>query len=147
MTVPTAYDESTLADFMVTALGTVAADLGLVAAAFAESVNDVLLAYGENDIADATNIALLRALGRVAAWKVALTTAATFYDVSDGTQSLKRSQMLTGIKATLSAAESDAAPLLAEAGVGGMVATVSTLVFTEDPYNTALLAEQAAALS
>lgn len=131
MTVPTVYSESVLADFMLQALGSIATVLSLDAVSFEESVNDVLLAYGVDDIADADDIQQLRALARVAAWKRALTEAASKYDVSDGTMSLKRSQLLTQIRATLSIAETDAAPYLDD---GVAVASRSAVVYADDPY-------------
>jgi hypothetical protein len=131
VTLPTSYDETNLAAYQLVVLGDVGSVLGFTTASFAEAINDTLLAYGVVDIADATDIARLRSLARVEAWKLALVGAASKYDVSDGTQSLKRSQLMGQIRAALSLAETDASAYIDD---GSSTVGRSTVVYADDPY-------------
>lgn len=132
MAVPTSYSDATIADFMVAELGEVATVLGLTDASFDEAIIDTLLAYGEDDIADADDISRLRALARVQAWKRARAAAAARYDFADGTENLKRSQLFKHIQESLTAAESDAAVFASEDSA--YVVGRSTAVYADDPY-------------
>lgn len=139
MTVPTAYTEASLAEFMIAALGDLGADLGLTGpgADFDEAINDVLIAYGADDIADiagASNIAKLRALARVQAWRLAVVQAAARYDMSDGTQSLKRSQLMGAAEKALAIAEADAAVYGTSDDGSGYSVAVDAIVYSSDPY-------------
>lgn len=129
--IPVSYSEETLAAYMLAVLADVGSVLGFDGDEFDEAINDTLLAYGEDDIADATDIAKLRALARVEAWKLALIAAAARYDVSDGTQSLKRSQILSQIKSALAVAVDDAS---AYTGDDSNVVGRATVVYADDPY-------------
>lgn len=136
MPVPTGMTEQQLADYMQATLQDVALDLAMTPVelgSYAEAVNNALIAYGTNDAATITglsNIATLRALARVEAWRVAHARAAARYDFQDGTQSLKRSQMFAMIEKALAAAESEAAEL----GGGDMVAAIDSIHYSQDPY-------------
>lgn len=138
MAVPTSYTEQQLAEYMHTVLGAVAADLGFTTVAlgsYAESVNSALIVYGNTDISTITalaGIAEIRALARVQAWKLALSTLSAYYDFSDGTQSLKRSQMFAHAQEALAMAESEAAEL----GGGDMAVGLDSIHWSEDPYAT-----------
>ena len=63
MAVMTSYSEDTLADYMLLVTKAVSAAAGIDYAAFAEAVNDTLLAYGVTDIADATDIKKTQGVG------------------------------------------------------------------------------------
>jgi hypothetical protein len=146
---PTGYTEQALADYMHQELSHVGEDLGLspTEGSYTEAVNDTLLALGIEDIAEvsgAAAIVRLRTVAKVYAWKRAIAAAAALYDMSDGTQTLKRSQILSHAKDALASAEAEAAPVLAEAGLGALVATVTRLTYTRDPY--AYLTEEELAL-
>lgn len=138
ISVPTAYTDEELVAFMHQVLGAVATDLGFTTTpdlgSYREAVLDVLVAGGVSATSEVTNIPLVRALAKVAAWQLALTAAATLYDVADGTQSLKRSQMLAGIKEALAKAQDEAGPLLVAAGVTDYAVTVLRVNRTDDPY-------------
>lgn len=108
MAPPTSYTESTLKTYMITSLGTLASALGLVDSDMAEPLNDVLLAYGVSDIADADNMPKLRALARVHALRRAQTVAATWTDFSADGASFSRSQVLAALKEMLLQAEASA---------------------------------------
>lgn len=137
MAVPLAYTEQELADFMHDELQDVASDLSMSPVAlgsYVEAINNALLAYGVATITGITgleNIGRLRAIARVQAWKVAQARAAARYDMSDGTQSLKRSQMMTNIAKGLASAESDAR---AVGGGSAPVVSISPVRYSQDPY-------------
>ena len=113
--------------------------VGLVASSFAEAVNDVLLAYGVNTIAEATDIRKLRTFAAIEAWRVVVNATVAEYDQSrDSGESQvwdKRNQLHTNARKQLEVAEARAAEL-------GYVAdntsynTVSfaTVTYT-DPYS------------
>lgn len=132
MSVPSSYSDATIADFMLATLGDVGTVLGMTDASFEEPIIDTLLAYGEDDIADATDISKLRALARVQAWRTALRNAAARYDFADGTENLKRSQIFAHIQAALASAESDASVFASEDS--SYVVGRATVTYANDPY-------------
>lgn len=145
MPAPASYTEAQLAVYMLAELGDVGADLGLstdtsgslLYGDLTEPVNDVLLDYGTDDIASISgteNIRGLRALGAVHAWRLAQKRAAARYDVADGTQNLKRSQVFGAINKQLAAAESIAAALGYGAAGGKLVVKVGAVRYVEDPF-------------
>ncbi len=142
MSAPATYTETALASYMANALGEVGATLGWTAGngKLDEAVNDALLSYGVDDIADATDTKKLRALARLYAWRAAVASLPAFYDFSSDEESFDRSQMLTGAKLSLSIAEGDCA----EFGVGPMVAYIDAVDRTEDPYEFVPLTESVA---
>lgn len=118
MSIPAAYTEKTLGQYMQTLLGKVAGALALTAGPadagdFAEAVNDALLAYGTSDISTITglaNITKLRALARVAAWQYVVTNFAALYDFSADGGSYSRSQLYKQAKESLALAQQAALP-------------------------------------
>ena len=135
MPVPTSMTEQNVADYMHAVLSDVATDLGFTATSlgsYEEAIYDVALALGVGDVADETDMAKLRTFARLYAWKHALAAASARYDVADGTQSLKRSQMVDGIKEALAEAQSDASGY-AEA-ISGFEVTVTPISRNRDPY-------------
>lgn len=129
MTYPTEYTEATLKTFMVTQLGSVATVLGITTALLAEAVNDVLTRLEIDDIADAADMAAVRAIATARAWEYALAEASVHVDVNDGEASFSSSQMLDGIKANLAQAERAASEFDAT-----MQLTITTLDYVNDPY-------------
>lgn len=137
MPAPTAYTEDALAAYMLQELGDVGDDLGISTGGLAEPVNDVLLDYGTDDISTITgvkNIHGLRALAAVHAWRVAFKNATARYDMADGTQNLKRSQVLAGIAKQLLMAESVACTLGYGPAGSGLKITVERVNYVQDPY-------------
>lgn len=80
MALPAIYDEYLLGTYMQEAVKGVADALKLELTAFDEAVNDTLLAYGVTDIAQATDIAKLRALAKVEAWRTVVNRATSQID-------------------------------------------------------------------
>lgn len=108
MAIPSSYSEVSLAAYMLSVTGNVAAALGWTASDFTEAVNDALVAYGVPDIANATDIAKLRALAKVEAWRAVVDgTAADIEFTADGAN-FKRNQMHQQAVAALERAQSEA---------------------------------------
>jgi hypothetical protein len=131
MAIPASYTEAELKTFMLAAVAELGAVLGLTTSSFAEAVNETLLAYGVDDIADATDIPKLRALARVEAWKVAVVAAGSRIDWSEAGASFKQSQYRAAANNGLSLAQSEAVPY--GGGLAGNVVTVGTMTMN-DPY-------------
>lgn len=127
MAVPTVYSETTLANLMAAALGPIAATLAITD--YSEAVNDVLLAYGVTDIADATDIPRIRAMARAQAWRLAMDAASSRFDDSTDGQSMSRSQLYDHAKAQYERAEAAAAGYLTTFAVGA-----TPIRYTADPY-------------
>ncbi len=130
MAPPTSYNEATLAAYMVRSLGSLADMLGIADDSMYEAVNDVTQACGVADIASATNLAQVRALARVAALRVAQTTAAGWYDFAADGGDYKRSQVQAQIKTLLETAENAAMEYDA-----GYSVEVGTMRYVDDPYD------------
>jgi hypothetical protein len=109
MPAPSVYTEAELAAYMHSVLGAVAAALGYTApGSYQEAVNETLLAYGVDDIADATDIRKLRMLARVQAWQLAANDTAGDMDFKAGSTSFSRSQVHEQVLKNLSEAQVDA---------------------------------------
>ena len=132
MALPTSYNETTLAEYMVRALGGLATVLGLDTAAMGEAVNDVAAACGVQDVGLADDVGQVRALAKVAALRVARTAAAGWYDFGADGGDYKRSQVQKQIGELLAAAECDA--LVYDPGYG---VEVGALHPAADPYRWA----------
>lgn len=131
MAIPGSYTEETLKTYMLTVLRQLGAVLGMTVNSFDEAVNEVLLAYGVADIADATDIPKLRALAKVEAWKVALAEAGARIDWSEAGASFKQSQYRAAAREGLLGAEAEAARY--GGGWPGYEVTVGQMT-TYDPY-------------
>jgi hypothetical protein len=139
MAIPTSYTEYELSEYMLSVTAAVSASAGLDSMAFDEAVNDVLAAYGEDDIADATNIVKLRVLAKVEAWRTVISYLMTAYDFSADGGSYKRSQMLAGAEKALERAEADASI----AGYGAAYAIqMGTMTRSFDPYMSETMLEE-----
>lgn len=137
MAIPSAYTEGSLAAYMRSVTKAVSDVLNLIDSDFAEAVNDVLSAYGVSDIADATDIAKLRTLAKVSAWRTvndALITTA--YDFSADGGSYKLSQMKAGAEKALELAEQAAGASAAYA------IEIGTLTRPHDPYVSDYLGDE-----
>ena len=130
MPIPTIYNEPLLQHYMLNQTGNLGVVLSLTATNFIEAVADTLLAYGATDIANATDIAKLRALAKVEAWKVAVAHAAGYIEFTADGSSFKANQMHQQALAGLEAAETAAM----EFGLSNYMVTVATLRYSNDPY-------------
>lgn len=131
MAAPATYTEQTLAEYMHSALGAMAGTVGLTVegGSYAEAVNDTLLTYGVSDIGDATDIAKLRLLARLHAWRLVVTYTAANYAFSADGGSYSRDQVHAHAVSMVSALETEAAPHLAE-----YQAVVQRVDYLHDPY-------------
>lgn len=121
MSVPAGYTASTLAAFMHTTLGRTASIIGWEnPASYAEPINDALLTYGVDVIADATDVHKLRACARWAVWQAVADSTTGYHDFSEDQQSFRMHQVHLQAKATAKAAAIDAARF----GVGPSALTV-----------------------
>lgn len=134
MPLPVTYTETTLAEYMHSALGDTAVALGWTAPdSYDEAVNETMLAYGTTDlsqVAGSANLRRLRAYARVEAWRQAMQyTAADFAFSADGA-SYSRDQIHEHAKAQLALAEADLLRM------GFRIAT-DRLRYVHDPYTPA----------
>jgi hypothetical protein len=129
--VPTSYTESQLKAFMITALGRIATviDWDADTDQVAEAVNDTLLAYGVDDIADATDIVKLRALSRYSVLQAAHAWLATDFRFSADGGSYDRQQVFDHVGSLLDTAHSEAFAYLPRYTV-----KASTVGYPADPY-------------
>lgn len=130
MPVPTAYTETTLADFMHSQLGQFPAMFEWTSpASYQEAINESLLAYGVSGIDKATDIRKLRALARVEAWKQVTSELASKYKVQADGSTFERQQMHEMARKSLAAAEQDATIYTTDYS-----AVVGSIGWTKDPY-------------
>jgi len=132
MAIPSSYTELSLAAFMVTVTRSVTGALDWSADDFGEAVNDTLLAYGVTAVASATDIAKLRALARVEAWRTVVDGTAADIDFAADGGDYKRSQMHSQARAALERALEQAAPYLPTTEVDeGFSVEMGSLVFAD----------------
>lgn len=134
MPAPTAYTEESLAEYMHTALGPVASALkySVEGESYAEAVNEALLAFPVDDIADVSgrdNIRKLRMLALFFAWKMVAAHTAGDFDYSADNAGFSRSQVHAQAKASMEALRTD----LLEFDPAYAV-TVTTVTHRHDPY-------------
>lgn len=133
--VPTSYSETQLKAYMHSILATVADALGwsVVNNNYDEAVNDTLLAYGESDIADATDITKLRALAAVAVWRAAQQAAAGLINWSTFGDKYDFGAIQDKIAKSLALAESNAVSYSADYAVA-----FTSVRHSQDPYRSVL---------
>lgn len=131
MPIPAAYTEQELGAYMLGVTGGLGTRLELAVADFDEGVTSALLAYGVDDIANADDIAKLRALARVEAWRTAWNHATGAYDFTADGSSFKRSELAKQAQAQLEQAEREA---MAYGGIVGYTVTAARMVYANDPY-------------
>lgn len=130
MAAPTAYTESELAAFMVNMLSQVAGVLGWTGLVDLQTaVDETLLAYGVDDVAQATDIRKLRALGRREAWRAAMQATTADFDFSADGGRYDRSQVHAQAAAMFQQAEVDALTF-----DDGYVVAADRLIPIHDPY-------------
>jgi hypothetical protein len=106
MPLPGAFTtEDALADFMLAELGNVKDVLGWTSRGnIQQAVDSVLLAYGlvaGDDVADATDVAKIRAIARYFVWLVAVDNLNTFFQFQTDGQSFHREQIVAGARKSL----------------------------------------------
>ena len=133
MPIPASYTESTLASYMDSVIGSLADVLGWANSSsdYDEAVTDTLLAYGVDDIANATDMRKLRTLARRAVWQAAVNAlvAGDFDKTAESGASLSLSQRLTNAEARLVEATNEASVYDASYGVQRR-----SIVRSYDPY-------------
>jgi len=131
MAAPTSYTETTFKEYLHIVLGAMAAGLGWTVGGgdYDEVVNETLLAYAVDDIAAATDIRKLRALGRYELWRAVVAEVAGDYDYRADGGDYKRSQVHKQAMAQLARAEEDALEYDSTYAV-----QVGTLTCDYDPY-------------
>lgn len=107
--IPSAYTELTLAEYMETVTRNVSGALGWTADDFSEAIVDTLIAYGVTDLTDATDIAKLRALAKVEAWRLCADGTAADYNFSADGGNYSRQQLHEHAVAALDRAKTQAA--------------------------------------
>lgn len=131
MAPPTSYTETTFGAYLEDVLANMAVMLGWTQAgnSFDEVINETLLAMGQTDIANVTDIRAIRAIGRLKAWQAVAMALASDYDFSADGASYSRSQAFEHAKAMINEAHLEAAEFDALYS-----AIVEDVTYTEDPY-------------
>lgn len=130
MSLPDAYTETTLAQYMHNALGQVAVTLDYdPGSSYAEAINETLLAYGVDEVSEASDLRKLRALARVQAWSLAAADTAGDYDFKTPDGTFNRSQVHAQCLRNLQAAQTEAAEYTSDFQVQR-----SKLKHIHDPY-------------
>lgn len=134
MAIPSGYTEQALAAYMHDVLGAVGTslDFSVTDGDYAEAVNDALVAYGVDDIQTVSgraNIARLRALARVEAWRLVVRNTAGDYDFQADGARYNRSQIHAQAQENLQEALNDAAAYDPSYRVG-----IDRIVHKHDPY-------------
>jgi hypothetical protein len=109
MPAPVAYSEPQFGAYLVSVLGEVGPILGWDPGSpqVQEATNDALLDLGLTNIADATSVRGLRAVGRRAIWRGVVQAVAARYDFQDTAARFSRSQIQDMAREALKLAESD----------------------------------------
>lgn len=131
MSVPTAYDETQLKAYMLDVVGGLGARLELIANDFNEAVISTLLLYGVNEAEDAKDIAKLRAIARMEAWRRAASKATGAYDFTADGSTFRRSELAKQAQQELEQAEREA---MSYGALVGYRVTTARLRHTNDPY-------------
>lgn len=112
MAIPTSYTEVNLTDYMCSLVSGIGpADTWTD---YTETINDVLIMYGVDEIESATDIQKLRTVAAFAIWKRLDRSMAGWYDFAADGGSYKRSQVRDAVSAQLEKARADAAQYLEE---------------------------------
>lgn len=137
--IPVAYTELTLAQYMHSLLGKMAAVLsfaepieGSGPGVYQEAVNEVMLTLGVTDLETAPDIRKVRVLATREAWKLALDNLATAIDYSADGSRFDRSQLSLQAQAALNRAVSDCFGL--GIGVENYTVELTNIDYQYDPY-------------
>ena len=132
MQVPSSYNEASLRAYVVTALGAVATVLGWTPLDLRveNACIDALFMYGASTPEEATDVAKLRLLARVAAWRAVISDVTADYDFSADGASYNRSKVHAQALSSLKQAEAD---VMAQ-GYSMYNAYIDPIVYRHDPY-------------
>ncbi len=133
MPAPSAYTESTLADFMLDELGGTASALGWAFGApqLMRAVYAVERLLGVSDVASVTDMAALEVLARLAIWRAAKAGLADRYRVSTDGQAIDRQQHFDHAALMVAEYEQQASAI----GAGGIgVVSIHPITYSEDPW-------------
>jgi hypothetical protein len=133
MPVPLTMTEPGLEGLMVLSLGTVATALewNELSPSLDEAVTDALILVGASDILTVTDIAKLRAAGRLCAWRMAAGAVAGMVTFAADGLSISLSDLQRATSAGLVQAERDAA----DHGIApAMMARIDHVRWRHDPY-------------
>lgn len=132
MPLVSSYTETTLKDYLVAELATIGTALVWTTAStpVVEAMYDTEIALGVEDVADATSVPAIRALGAVAIWQRAVKALAAQVDSREGDVEGKWSQMHAAALKNLALAEAAAAPY----GGGVYRVSISRVDYLHDPY-------------
>jgi len=127
----TGYDETTIKTFFLTELSTTGTALGWTTGTteVVQAVSDLDRILGVSDLADATDMVAVEAVGRVVIWRWAVRALINHYDITTVGQALKRSQHYEHAVAMLLDAEREALAYLPSYRVA-----VDAVIYTQDPY-------------
>lgn len=129
MTYPTSYTQSTMSAYLQVILDQVALAVDISSSRLTEMTDDVLSMYGETDYANVTNIAKVRAIAQVVAWKHAMELTSVSYNFSADGGSYNLSQMHEMCEKNYKAALSDARTYDPNYEI-----SVTEIVSTQNPY-------------
>jgi hypothetical protein len=131
MPVPSHYTEASLRMYMLDVTGGLGTRLELATGDFYEAVSSALLSYGVDDINQATDMAKLRAVARMEAWRTAWNKATGAYDFTADGSSFKRSDLAKQAQAQLEQAEREA---MSYGAIAGYAVTTARMGHANDPY-------------
>ncbi len=136
MSIPAAYSELTLAQYMHAELGPVAKVLEYPepaedAGVYREAIIEVVLAIGVSDISQTGDIRKVRALARREVWAMAVKALTTLYNFSADGARHDQSQIFAQAKDALDQAISDCLVL----GLAGYSVRIDNLDYRHDPYS------------
>ncbi len=135
---PLPYTPTTYKQFLITSLGETATffDWSLSSPALDEVVNDVLLALGIDDLADAANFKQLRATGKYYVLLTALNHALTFYKFEVHGRMFERHKIVDNLRAALTIMAGDPNVVIdTDEDNNGFIISVTKIHHTDDPYS------------
>ena len=144
MAIPSSYTDTTLAQYMLSALEGVGGLFEWNTASFAEQINDVLIACSATSVSAVTDVTKLRTLAAYYAWRKALHAGSVRWidnsvsTMTGGTDRRNQQQIWEHVQQAYRESEMAASAYLpansAAGAMSGNVATVSRVTYVNDPY-------------
>jgi len=140
LTLPTAYDDTSIQLWMLNELGDTASVLGweIIVGSFERPLYAALRMYGISTVAAATDAGKLEAVARVAVWQAAVRGLASFYSYSDPASREDLSDLQKQALVALRSAEREAA----RHGVSTLTVRSYQVVREDDAYVTTATATE-----
>lgn len=134
MPVPTSYTETGLADYMKSVLAETAEAINWITTpgSYQEAVNETLIAYGVDDIAEATDIKKLRVIARREVWRAVADATVGNYRFGSDREIYHREQVHRQAVDRFAKASEAAARYVTDDD--STSAVVTEVVDLEDPY-------------